>query len=525
MNKWLKIVVPILLGAVLVYATVLFLAWHSDRTARLIAEKAIAAALKELNNPQADQEARLAAEKSRKELQEHGFKLTISEFDFTTSPEIRARAAAITNVSFLYSRDWADFYVPLPRQTNFVWARPLGSNTALVTWKQAKLGTGPSINLWNDLREMIMPENSVLNTACQAALSGPIGFEPVLTGTTWILSYLSNLRMLGQILAARTVLELHDGNRDQAWTNLLAVTRLITAWNPEPLGICLDTRFREMRNVVEPAVWEALQYTNWTEEQLVSLQREWESADFFARLPDTVNPELAGMLSICEFKQQQLSNDLAGSLGQLQELTSELPEHGWENRAQRTMEKITGQLYLARGFFQDKDALIRYFLNRESQIKQAISKNSWAEMCATPGVTNVVFFQTKAKSSQMAYLMFNWRYSVDSNGKTVLWGRASEAEARRRLIVTAIALERFRLQNGKYPQTLDELVPRFLKVPPIDFMDGQPLRYRRTNDGHFILYSVGLDCHDDGGIMRMPNQSPLSPRNNFDLVWPLPVNP
>jgi hypothetical protein len=125
----------------------------------------------------------------------------------------------------------------------------------------------------------------------------------------------------------------------------------------------------------------------------------------------------------------------------------------------------------------------------------------------------------------MAYLMFNWRYSVDSGGKMVLWGRASEAEARRRLIVTAIALERFRLQNGNYPQSLNELVPRFLNVPPIDFMDGQPLRYRRTDDGHFILYSVGLDCHDDGGIMRMPNQSPLSPRNNFDLVWPLPVNP
>jgi hypothetical protein len=438
---------------------------------------------------------------------------------------MRARATAITNVSFLYSRNWGDFYSPLSHQTNFIWARPLGSNTALVVWKQAKLGTEQSKNHWDDLREMIVPENNVLDTACQAVLSGPISFEPVPRDATWVLSYLTDIRMLGEILAARTILELHDGNRDRAWTNLLAVTHLITAWNPEPFGICLDARFRDMKNDVEPAIWEALQYTNWTDEQLVSLQREWESADFFARLPDTVNPELVGMLTRCEYEWQQLSNDLAGSSGQLQESPVALPEHGWEDRAQRTIGIINGQLYLARGFFQDEDALSRFFLNRESQIKQAISKNSWAEMCATPGVTNNVFFQTKAKLSRMSYAMFNWRFSVDSNGKTVLWGKASEAEARRRLIVTAIALERFRLANGAYPQSPDQLVPRFINARPIDFMDGQPLRYRRTHDGHFILYSVGLDCHDDGGVMRMPNQSPLSPRKNFDLVWPLPAKP
>jgi hypothetical protein len=64
-------------------------------------------------------------------------------------------------------------------------------------------------------------------------------------------------------------------------------------------------------------------------------------------------------------------------------------------------------------------------------------------------------------------------------------------------------------------------------------MDGQPLRYRLTDDGHFLLYSVGLDCVDDGGKMPVLRRQG-APYANFrpgqremgtDLVWPLPASP
>ena len=45
-----------------------------------------------------------------------------------------------------------------------------------------------------------------------------------------------------------------------------------------------------------------------------------------------------------------------------------------------------------------------------------------------------------------------------------------------------------------------ELTPTFLTDMPRDFMDGQPLRYRRNEDGAFTLYSVGQNCLDDGGM-------------------------
>jgi hypothetical protein len=43
--------------------------------------------------------ARRSAEKTRRELRQQGFKTDLSDFDFSTSPELRQREHAITNVS------------------------------------------------------------------------------------------------------------------------------------------------------------------------------------------------------------------------------------------------------------------------------------------------------------------------------------------------------------------------------------------------------------------------------------------
>jgi hypothetical protein len=61
------------------------------------------------------------------------------------------------------------------------------------------------------------------------------------------------------------------------------------------------------------------------------------------------------------------------------------------------------------------------------------------------------------------------------------------------------ALERYRLANGEYPGTLDALSPQFIEKLPHDIIGGEPLIYRRTADGTFLLYSIGWNEKDDGG--------------------------
>ena len=84
----------------------------------------------------------------------------------------------------------------------------------------------------------------------------------------------------------------------------------------------------------------------------------------------------------------------------------------------------------------------------------------------------------------------------------------------------AIALERHHLAHASYPETLDALAPQFIAKLPHDVINGQPLKYRRTETGGFILYSVGWNEKDDGGTVVMGSgKTPSVDQNQGDWVW------
>ncbi len=70
----------------------------------------------------------------------------------------------------------------------------------------------------------------------------------------------------------------------------------------------------------------------------------------------------------------------------------------------------------------------------------------------------------------------------------------------------ACALERYRLVNLDYPEKLPQLVPKFITAVPKDH-DGADLKYQRKGKNEFLLYSLGPNGKDDGGI------------NKGDLDW------
>ncbi|MBK7405427.1 MAG: hypothetical protein IPJ41_12545 [Phycisphaerales bacterium] len=63
-----------------------------------------------------------------------------------------------------------------------------------------------------------------------------------------------------------------------------------------------------------------------------------------------------------------------------------------------------------------------------------------------------------------------------------------------------IALARYRLDHGAYPAALVALVPDYLAQIPPDRFDGSPIKYRLTDEGTPLLYSVGANRTDDGGV-------------------------
>lgn len=64
------------------------------------------------------------------------------------------------------------------------------------------------------------------------------------------------------------------------------------------------------------------------------------------------------------------------------------------------------------------------------------------------------------------------------------------------------SLENYRLENERYPTTVEGiavLMPRFIKRVSTDAW-GSPYAYRAMGDLSLVVYSVGLDGRDDGGL-------------------------
>jgi hypothetical protein len=74
-------------------------------------------------------------------------------------------------------------------------------------------------------------------------------------------------------------------------------------------------------------------------------------------------------------------------------------------------------------------------------------------------------------------------------------------EAKFALLKTEVALRRYRFANGKYPNSLTELKPKYLSSETIDpFGRGKQLCYKPLNGGKdFLLYSIGPNLVDDKG--------------------------
>jgi len=87
--------------------------------------------------------------------------------------------------------------------------------------------------------------------------------------------------------------------------------------------------------------------------------------------------------------------------------------------------------------------------------------------------------------------------TVPSLGAMAL--RSADAQQSLDLAATACALERFKLRQKTYPDTLAALVPDFMAEQPTDVCrKGEALGYSKTEQG-YVLYSVGANQRDDGG--------------------------
>ena len=78
-------------------------------------------------------------------------------------------------------------------------------------------------------------------------------------------------------------------------------------------------------------------------------------------------------------------------------------------------------------------------------------------------------------------------------------------------LLTGIALELYKREHGRYPDSLDALVPVYLPTVPPDRFTGTPIYYAII-DGQPRLWSVGVDRNNDNG-------KPPAKKHGYESRW------
>lgn len=107
------------------------------------------------------------------------------------------------------------------------------------------------------------------------------------------------------------------------------------------------------------------------------------------------------------------------------------------------------------------------------------------------------------------------KLTVPSFTPIIVKYRRRAAELRATAVV--LALRQYQQAEQHSPQTLQDLVPKYLSEVPVDPFDGKPLRYRVRTDGRWIVYSVGPNQLDENG--EQPKGDPREYADRGDVIF------
>ena len=326
-----------------------------------------------------------------------------------------------------------------------------------------------------------------------------------------LLPHLARLKQSGQFLELRALAELQTGQSEQSAADIKLTCYLIDAYRTEPFLISQLVRIAMSSYVLQP-VYEGLAGHNWSDAQLVALDAELAKFDFLSDYQWSMRSEAAGTAKMVEYIKRtrkispflDMFND--GQKRGLIDLVCYLSPAGWFHQ---------NQIQFSEFCLQQCVPVVDVNKREVSPTAAKRAQENLDEITAHPAPYNAlqyIFF------SQIRKWVFDKNASADRFAR----GQASVDLAR-----VGIALERYNLAHHAYPESLDALVPQFIQKLPHDVMGGQPLKYRRTNDS-FVLYSIGWNEKDDGGVAAlkhsgMYDETPLqSDPDSGDWVWAYP---
>lgn len=311
-----------------------------------------------------------------------------------------------------------------------------------------------------------------------------------------LLPYLATVKSISTLLRLRAEAYLEAGQSSDALRDVQLGFRLADTVESDPLLISHLVRLAIFQITLN-SVWEGLARHRWKEPELVVLQKTISSVDLLAGYLHAMRGERA------------FSNDLMDKLrrGRFPAFENFAGDSEMAGLQQVTTWAPSGFVY------HNQLHINRLHQEHTLRVIDAVQHRIFPERCREmddpPELRRVTPYNIFAR---MLFPAFAKAGLKTAQRQTFL-----------DLASIACALERFRLADGQYPETLAALTPRFLEKIPHDVVNGEPLKYRRTADGHFILYSVGWNQADDGGVVAMTKgKTPGPDVERGDWVWRYP---
>ncbi len=305
-----------------------------------------------------------------------------------------------------------------------------------------------------------------------------------------VMSAPAMLREAARALNARAMQRIQDGQRDQAWADLLAAHRLarLASHGPTLIDGLVAITADGMACAADQAL---LQHAHLTAVRAAKMRADLAALPPMPKMIDKLDvgerfSYLDSIMMLARGKDgshQQRDSDDIGSEGVDWDLVL--------RTANRTYERVV--------------EVARLPTRAERKIAaEKIDVETAKQMMAAEGWKSRVLWaltgSRRGESEAIGLLAAGLRLG------SAEMARDCEDRGNMQLDLTklAFALAEYRARQGSYPAKLADLVPKYVAAVPKDIFSGGELHYTLQGDG-YLLYSVGPNGKDDGGRNQQDN--------------------
>ena len=297
------------------------------------------------------------------------------------------------------------------------------------------------------------------------------------------------LRMAAQALAQRAQCDFLLGRPEDALREVTLIHDLCRILEKPPAGKPI-TLVEAMINVAISGLYtttvaEGFKLNAWREPQIAMLQTQFKEKNLASTVYDSCASELAATTCTIE---KTLPSKIAELFGTVDVASGKNTRSFWK--------KINDPMYL---FFKlcPRGWIYQNMLTTASSARSEDGVDLEHKTISPQFIEKPLIELEKSLNHATPFIVWA-RIAIPNFTKA--WQTTAHNQTMVNEGQIVCALERYHLAHGEYPEMLDALSPQFIEKIPHDIIGGQPLHYRRTADGKFLLYSVGWNETDDGGL-------------------------